>query len=93
MTWRERVVAARQRGKFTMLEVVQAGRLDECAVGEAAAASGFTYSAIVERQHPCDVWLDLAFTGAVASGNFTRADDILDAIDDRVLQLKREAQP
>ena len=98
MTWRERVVRARTRGRFTAPEKRAAGHSWlTCAVGEQ------------HRQHP-DVVIYLGLDGgpqdlnlfllggggdgfatAVSQDDFGRADEILDQIEDRVLQLKRGA--
>ena len=95
MTWRERNVAARQRGSFTDDEKADAMNWCRCAVGEQcrampgviAVAAG-TYVPVDERLHLLGD--EAGFGVAVNLDNFDRVDDLLDAIEDRVLQLKRE---
>lgn len=98
MTWRERIAAARERGRFTAEDRTLAGSWETCAVGEQ------------RHQHPAVVLVipghldlpadfDLQVLGGRAVGGFALAvqynrphdaDVALDAIEDRVLQLKRE---
>ena len=88
MTWRERIAAARKRGRFTKTDVNLAAEWSTCAAGE----------------HDCMPWnvsnlqvaiglIDdgAAFAGAVARNEFDTAEQLLDSIEDLALRLKREA--
>jgi hypothetical protein len=103
MTWRERIAAARERGGFTLDEIARAGgSWETCAVGEQHAM----YPTVVVMEEsvlwpgttigPADDTLFRlgdaisGFGDAVARNDFNKADVLLDAIEDRVLQLKRE---
>lgn len=96
-TWRERVAEARERGKFTEVDRIQAYRWASCAVGEQHRL----YPLIVryEWDEPRDGQLYTlglggstrkGFAFAVDENLFDLADQRLDQIEDRVLQLKRE---
>ena len=102
-SWRERIVAARARGGFTIDDKTAAGSWPTCAVGEQHAAlpdvvvyepSTFSASGVVPTD---DVLTRLGsghrdgFCGAVLCDDATLAETLLDAIEDRVLALKREA--
>lgn len=98
MTWRERIQAARERGEFTLEDFEDAtGSWLTCAVGEQHALM----PEIVLYGQPSVLgpWdtkiraLGNTFTGfgrAVTLDDVARAEELLDAIEDRVLQLKRE---
>lgn len=92
MPWRERIQAARERGWFTSEDDELANDFSTCAVHEARMAYGLALE-------PCLAKLGMAFTCAVISQarlpmeqkeRIARAENILDAIEDRALQLKRE---
>lgn len=98
ITWRERIVKARARGHFTNEEKALADDWGTCAVGEQAEA----HPLVVRYQHGCtclgpvDNTLyrlgssTLGFCLAVLVNRFDKADEYLDAIEDRVMVLKRE---
>lgn len=110
MTWRERIAAARQRGKFTTADVHLACGCGwrTCAVGEQAAPypelwrtlapfSAFETESIsvLIPIDPVLIWLggnSRGFGKAVRTDDIDEAERLLDAIEDRVLELKREAQ-
>jgi hypothetical protein len=94
-TWRERIVAARERGGFSDAEREMAAVYRTCAVGEMSAATGLSWADL-------DAWVDWKvvgfwspasgrFTNAVRTNQFESAEEVLDAIEDRALVLKREA--
>jgi hypothetical protein len=106
MTWRERLVAARERGAFTDEDRLLAAHWRSCAVGEQHAAMPTVVIYDRWRHHNpvgcnCNICLFPAdaelvalggqngFCGAVLSNDFAAAEGSLDAIEDRVLQLKR----
>lgn len=104
MTWRERIVAARERGYFTLADIGDAaGNWMTCAVGEqhAALPEVVVYYALPSGRHggPRDRQLqrlggaesdERGFGWAVEHQQIDLAERYLDAIEDRVLQLKRE---
>ena len=109
MTWRERIVAARERGAFTDHDVDDArGSWLTCAIGEQHAAHPdvVVYSDETPYGGPVDgvlrtlggpPWAPLpappppcGFNEAVVLNAVDLAEDLLDQIEDRVLQLKRE---
>jgi hypothetical protein len=105
MTWRERIAAARERGRFTQDEIARAGaRWETCAVGEQHAMyptvvvmeESVLWPGTIITTGPADHRLFRlgdtisGFGDAVARNDFNKADVLLDAIEDRVLQLKRE---
>jgi len=99
MTWRERIAEARERGKFTTEDRALAGEWATCAVGEQAVRAGHEtitarvdFAALMAR--PLMTWDDCdgqRFFEAVMAHAVNEADRLLDAIEDRALQLKREA--
>ena len=99
MTWRERIADARERGTFTPQDYSDIGGFLTCAVGEQHARLP---EVVVYRpsrlgfDQPEDEELDrlaLDIYRAVHADKFTYAESLLDQIEDRVLQLKREATP
>lgn len=101
-TWRERIAEARERGWFTEQDRLDAGRWCSCAVGEqwAQMPAVIVYTN-VDRSDPAwrnggpskyDDLLDWGsdFPQAVCGNDYDRADHLLDLIEDRALQLKRE---
>lgn len=109
-TWRERIMDARRRGKFTKYEQNLAASWSRCAVGEQREAMPFVVvvkpecplsNLQSENRHarltagaPADSELNrLGFEFydiGVCVHNFDEAERILELIEDRVLQLKRE---
>lgn len=100
MTWRERIQAALVRGKFTFQDSMDASQWMSCAVGEQHALHPEIVRYHSDLQAPVDSILgslgsDLGedmygFARAVSRDDFDRAERLLDAIEDRALQLKRE---
>lgn len=102
MTWRERVMAARERGRFTGEDVRLAESWRTCAVGEQIAA----YPEVIQVEKSTqkiaicrpldDILFGLGgdgfdgFLHAVVAQDFDLAENLLDRIEDRVLELKRE---
>lgn len=113
MTWRERIVAARERGEFTEEEQRLAGCSFTremkslmpfagyacCAVGEQAERYGaelifgapVAWSGLVPLDTALRDWGG-EFAGAVSGREFDMAESLLDKIEDRAMQLKREAR-
>lgn len=96
-TWRETVIAARKRRGFTAEERTSAESWVTCAVGEHHAAMPtvvvYTAGHVLDYEEPGDgQLLDLGgdFYDAIFEDDFDAAEKLLDAIEDRVLQLKRE---
>ena len=101
-TWRERIVEARVRGWFTDDDRQAASSYTTCKVGEEGRRAGlYILRELVEfsermaaplRPHnwECD---GILFWKAVCVNDFNEADRLADAIEDRALQLKREATP
>jgi len=106
MTWRERIVAARERGHFTQADREEATSWTTCAVGEQHRhyPSVVLYSDCREHETtsigcgcPDDVPLlhfgdnghPAGFAYAVSINDFRGAENALDQIEDRVLELKR----
>ena len=104
-TWRERIVAARERGQFTTQDVDDARTSwQTCAVGEQHAAMPFVvlYGERWSGLSGCGpvddtLWrlggTESGFGRAVQDHQFDAAEELLDQIEDRVLQLKREVVP
>lgn len=91
MMWRERIQAARERGAFTN-NVTDYG---SCAVGEQVKRGlipswRFFYGGDSLLGHAPSA-LGIRFWRAVDSNDFDTAEDLLSHIEDRALQLKREA--
>lgn len=99
LTWRERIQAARERGEFLPEDYGASSCFATCAVGEhhAKAPDVVVYVIAVDGM---EAWpqdkplngLGYDFMDAVRGHEFARADSILDAIEDRVLALKRAAR-
>ena len=99
MNWRERCAAARERGSFTAIDKLDASRWATCKVGEehARLPHVVVYKDYFGNLLPVDDNLQalgstMGFMGAVLSNNFDKAEDSLDAIEDRVMELKRGAK-
>ena len=100
MTWRERIVAARGRGRFTADDRDKVDKWETCAVGEQHAAHPLVVHVCNKERggySPNDpVLRNLGgvggFCGAVLLDRVDRADVLLDQIEDRVLELKRGGQ-
>ena len=92
MSWRERIAAARAQGAFSEDDSVAAGDYTTCAVGEQVKASGGVLSwqafSVEPKSEHCD---GMRFMRAVHGNDFDAADMLLDAIEDRALELKRQA--
>lgn len=96
MTWRERIVEARERGCFTKMDWYDAHDFSSCAVGEQRLALPGVVVMMDDCEAPDDDMLYSLgyafFWKAVKVDDFTEAERLLDAIEDRVLVLKREAE-
>ena len=93
-TWRERVVEAKERGYFTQQDVDDAEVGRTCLVGEAAAKFGRHYYQMVDLFVIPDLgnvhrWVGGAFPAAVRNNDFATAEMLVDAVEDRTLELKR----
>lgn len=96
--WRERIVAARQhRGQFTREDRMLACEWMTCAVGEQHLKTPEVYLLDRDCSLPRDLRLirlgalDGGFTGCIFANDVDGAERHLDAIEDRVLELKRES--
>ena len=95
--WRERIAEARARGEFTTEDMTLATRSwCTCAVGEQLALYGEEVVMFLEGG-PADPTLwrlgasrTPGFGQAVERNDFDAAERLLDAIEDRALELKRE---
>ena len=86
-TWRERVADAKERGRFTDQDVDLAADWNSCAVGEQHALHPF-----IVKLFPTNMFQEgFDFITAVSDDRIDEADALLDRIEDRVLQLKRDA--
>ena len=103
MTWRERIQAARERGKFTKRDRQYWESVADCPAAEMSNATGLGAYGHHPRQgrqsqvwcsqasHPECLWtLGNALGQIMDANDFDAADRLLDAIEDRALQLKRE---
>lgn len=97
ISWRERIQIARQRGSFTFSEQTSAAMWHTCAVGEQHALHPEVVRYGERWEGPEDYKLTAlgssmvdGFAVAVGRNDFNRAEALLDLIEDRVLQLKRE---
>jgi len=102
MTWRERIVAAEKRRRFVKRDRDGAESWQTCAVGEQHAMHPEVVVYTTEEEwwggkipaHPRDIKLDTLgkdFAWRVDADDVAAAAITLDAIEDRVLQLKRGA--
>lgn len=87
-SWRDRIAEARKRGGFLVSESELARDWAQCAVGEVASRYGLR-----SRWWGCP-WgltvLGCRFFGRVRHDDVAGAEMVLNAIEDRALQLKRE---
>jgi flavorubredoxin len=98
-TWRERCADARVRGGFTYEDrKLATGSWCTCAVGEQRSLYGANVIVFNMQQQPeDDILRDLGasygygFGSAVKRNMFDQAEEALEAIEDRALQLKRGA--
>ena len=102
MMWRERIAAARERSGFSDEDRSLAGASGTCAVGEVTggideAYRRYTRTALEgEERSVISHWTvgihhSAAFTCAVRHDDIAEAERLLDAIEDRALQIKRES--
>lgn len=99
ISWRETIQIARKRGTFTFDEHMRACSWETCAVGEQRGKHPDTVRFHpVPYSSPIDTVLGTlgssmveGFAVSVGRNDFDAADDILDAIEDRVLELKRQS--
>ena len=103
-TWRERISEARERGYFTLEDENLSLMAHTCAVSEAAAFKGekawtwfnehYDGRAVVNIK-PYYIGLHALgglFPCLVKDNNFDGAEECLEIIEDRVMQLKREGK-
>lgn len=97
-TWRERIALAREQGMFTAEDKNFADSWDTCAVGEQHKLySGVLKSFYKNLFCPVDsILINLGswgngFAYAVRSNRPNEAEEFLDRIEDRVMELKRES--
>ncbi len=96
MTWRERIQAARESGRFTEYDKDLASNWNTCAVGEQREAMPSVVLKFTELgTMPQDNELynlgggPNGFYTAVLENNINLAESLLDRIEDRVLAMKR----
>ena len=90
MTWRERIQAARAAGRFTAKDYRLWGEIDSCPAGIESKAHGLW--ATTSTYIPMPLFdLGTEFGDAMRRNAFDECERLLDAIEDRALQLKREA--
>lgn len=93
-TWRERLIAARERGHFTQEDCALAGNWDRCAVGEQRSVLPFVVLCTSLLLGPDDDTLNelgRRFYAAIKAGDIAEAERLLDEIEDRILEMKRRA--
>ena len=93
-TWRERVAAARTRGRFTQEDCDLASDWDRCAVGEQRAILPMVVVCTSLLLGPEDDTLNelgRRFYAAIKAGDIAEAERLLDKIEDRILEMKRNA--
>ena len=92
-TWRERVAAASECGAFTFDDRIDAASWTTCAVHEQHVMYPEAIPYVLNRPTDDELYRlgdnDEGFCAAVRAGNIGRAECLLDAIEDRVLQLNR----
>jgi hypothetical protein len=91
--WRERIIRARECGRFTDDDRRLAARWTTCAVGE--QISHYPKLIKLECGSPVDAdlgQLGTTFFAAVLANDVARAEETLSRIEDRVLELKRQSK-
>ena len=96
MTWRERISAARSRGRFTQDDVNDAISPDHCAVGELEHQGILTFKETLEFYSAYGgsglggEFAAVIFAGSIFGGAYVdRAETLLDQIEDQALRIKR----
>ena len=93
LTWRERIIAAEKRGYFLEKDKKDIQMWQTCAVGEQHEMQPTVVVRLTGYTTPKDIQLyqlGNSIALAVHYDLFLIAAEILDTIEDRVLQLKRE---
>ena len=94
-SWREIGVDARRRGRFLASDLSRWRDLATCPAAEAAVRYGLgRASSLIPREecyNPVLHGIGNVIGDAIIFNRFDQFDDLLDKIDDRALQLKREA--
>lgn len=94
-TWRERIAEARKRGHWDADDARAWTNLETCPAGVVALEYGIGVL-FPNTRYTTPCWNDeLHFLGnrfgdAMMSRDFDRAENLLDQLEDRALQLKRE---
>jgi hypothetical protein len=94
-TWRERIAQARERGKFNNEDWSAWVSLSTCPAGELVKAYPCLSEPSSNRSDLC-LWnrtlhgMGNDFEGPLAANDFDAAERLLDAMEDRALQLKLE---
>lgn len=91
MTWRERIVAARERGKFTMEDIFLWLKPNSCFVGEQRERYGLWFNLEMTGIGdfvPCGPF-QTAVQSSLMRNDFDEAERLLDTCEDRALALKR----
>ena len=95
MLWRERISAARSRGRFTQGDVSDAFSPDRCAVGELThqgltAEETYQFYSAFGGSGLGSEFAAVIFAGSIFGGAYVdRAEALLDQIEDQALQIKR----
>ena len=94
MTWRERIAEARERGAFTQADRDLWSQHSQCFVGEMRARFGLHFNLEMTKVDTyCECGpLQKQIQRALRGNDFDAAERLLDEVEDRALQLKREAQ-
>ena len=88
-TWREWIAEARTRGAWHYADAITVLRAQSCLVGETAASIGTTYIYLARDDVISDLEREaMALIHTGRRDGFDRVEDILDAMQDRALQLK-----
>ena len=98
-TWRERIVEAREAGRFNYDDMFAWTNSCTCPVGEGVARIGLESWTVewwemwkrVDEEKTAE--RSLRALHAINTRDFDGLDALLDEIEDRVLELKREAAP
>ena len=97
-TWRERIVEARERGAFTREDLALWGLGSTCFVGEQRERYGIMFNLemtgvgleSLARPEDSHHTLQTKILRALSSNDFNEAERLLDQVEDRALELKRE---
>lgn len=97
-TWRERIAEARVRGYFTDKDMGLWNSADTCFVGEQRARYDIVFNLemtgtgpeSLNRTEDSHYTLQISIIKALSCNDFDEAERLLDYVEDRALELKRE---